>query len=111
MGMVEALAHGKYVIGYNESTMNEYIQNKKIGLLIPSNQNFTISLLNKYSNYRFKVNNIFYQKWKKDKSKILNFFNSKNKVKKNNKIIFFSICLNFYSRLIIRRFSLFVGLK
>ena len=111
MGMVEALAHGKYVVGYNESTMNEYIKNKKIGLLIPGNQNFKISLLNKYSNYRFKVNNIFYQKWKRDRFKILDFFNSRNKDKKNNKIIFFSIFLNFYSRLIIRKFSLFIRLK
>ena len=34
MGHVEAISYGKYLIAHNDATMNEYIINKKIGLLI-----------------------------------------------------------------------------
>ena len=33
MAQVEALANGKYLVGFNDATMNEYIINKKIGFL------------------------------------------------------------------------------
>ena len=111
MGLVEALAQGKYVVGNNESTMNEYIKNKKIGLLISSNQKFQISFLNKYSNYRFRINNTFYRKWKNDKFRILSFFNSKNVENKNNKIDLINIYVNFYLKLIMRKFFLFINKK
>ena len=109
MGLVEALAQGKYIVGYNESTINEYIKNKKIGLLMASNKKFQISFLNKYSNYRFKINSTFYQKWKNDQFKILSFFNSRNSTNKNNKIDLINIYISYYLKLITRKFFLFIN--
>jgi hypothetical protein len=109
MSLVEALAQGKYVVGYNESTMNEYIINKKIGLLIPSKKKFQISFLNRYSNYRLKINDTFYQKWKNDKFKILSFFNSKKAKNRYNKVDLIYIYISYYLKLIIRKFFLLIN--
>ena len=109
MSLVEALAQGKYVVGYNESTMNEYIINKKIGLLIPSKKKFQISFLNKYSNYRLKINDTFYQKWKNDRFKILSFFNSKKAKNRYNKVDLIYIYISYYLKLIIRKFFLLIN--
>ena len=106
MALIEALARGKYVVGNNESTMNEYIKNKKIGLLTPTNKKFQISFLNKYSNYRFKINDTFYQKWNNEQHKILIFFNSINPIEEKHKINLINIYIIYYLKLIIRKFIL-----
>ena len=101
MAQVEALSQGKYLLGFNDSTMNEYIKNDKIGFLFPTNKKINISFVKKFFNYRISNNNLNYNKWQKDKLKILNFFNKKNNKTKN--INFISIYLEYNLKLLIRK--------
>ena len=79
---------GKYVVGFNDATMNEYIINNKIGLLINSKRkSFKRELINKNFDYRKKHMNSIYKKWEADKIKILNFFFNKKIIFKE-KIVF-----------------------
>tara|TARA_Y100000590_G_scaffold353583_1_gene406559 strand:+ start:318 stop:1331 length:1014 start_codon:yes stop_codon:yes gene_type:complete len=103
MALVEALSQGKYLLGYNESTMNEYIENNKIGFLFPNKKKIEISLIKKYFNYRLKNNNLNYNKWQKDKLKILKFFNKKTDKTKVKNISLVTIYIEYYLRLIVRR--------
>jgi hypothetical protein len=100
MAQVEAISQGKYIIGYNDSTMKEYIKNEKIGFIFPSNKKIKISLINKFFNYRLNDNKKSYNKWEKDKKKILIFFNKKIKKTVKNKINYIDIFLSYYLKLI-----------
>jgi len=108
MAQVEALSQGKYLVAYNDSTMNEYIKNNKIGFLFPRDKKIKISFIKNFFYYRFKNNNLNHSKWQKDKAKILNFFNKKNKQIKTNTIDFVSIYLKYNLRLVIRKLLLFM---
>ena len=101
MAQVEALSQGKYLLGFNDSTMNEYIKNKKIGFLFPTNKKVNTKFIKKFFNYRVINNNSNYNKWQKDRLKILKFFNKKNNRTKN--INFFSIYLEYNLKLLIRK--------
>ena len=107
MAQVEAISQGKYIIGYNDSTMKEYIKNEKIGFIFPSNKKIKISLINKFFNYRLNDNKESYNKWEKDKKKILIFFNKKIKKTLKNKINYIDIFLSYYLKLIFRKIFLF----
>ena len=101
MAQVEALSQGKYLLGFNDSTMNEYIKNEKIGFLFPTNKKINIKFIKKFFNYRVTDNNSNYNKWQKDRLKILKFFNKRNNRTKN--INFFSIYLEYNLKLLIRK--------
>jgi glycosyltransferase involved in cell wall biosynthesis len=72
--LIEAISHGKYVIGFDDSTMNEYITDKKIGCLFKNN----IIKLNKNDvidniHFRHEYAEQKYQLWLIDKNKINEF--------------------------------------
>ncbi len=106
MAQVEAISQGKYLLGYNDSTMKEYIHNEKIGLKFPSNKKVKISFVKKFFKYRLKNNEENFKKWQKDKKKILSFFDKKINKKMSTKIGFINIYLNYYFKLISRKIFL-----
>ena len=85
---------GKYIVANNDSTMNEYINNNKIGFLIDQNtkKKINISDIINFKTYREINSRKMFAKWNIDKNKILKFSDKKslNKKKKYLKrIIFF----------------------
>ena len=96
MAQVEAISQGKYIVGYNDSTMKEYIKNKKIGYIFPSPNKIKLSYINKFFKYRLKNNEKSFYEWEKDKKKILLFFNKKLQKKLHSKIVFITILLSYY---------------
>lgn len=108
MAQVEAISQGKYIIGYNDSTMKEYIKNEKIGFIFPSNKKIKLSFINKFFNYRLKNNEVSYKKWERDKKKILIFFNKINDKRIGGKISYFTIIINYYLKLMYRKFFLLI---
>ncbi len=110
MSFVEAMSLGKYVIGFNDATMNEYIINNKIGLLINSKKkSFKRELINKNFDYRKKYMNSIYKKWETDKIKILNFFNKKNNIQRKNGIFEAIIILEYFWKNLKKLIKLFLG--
>ena len=110
MSFVEAMSLGKYVIGFNDATMNEYIINNKIGLLINSKKkSFKRELINKNFDYRKKYMNSLYKKWETDKIKILNFFNKKNNIQRKNGIFEAIIILEYFWKNLKKLIKLFLG--
>ena len=92
MSIVEALANGMFIVSYNDSTMNEYICNKKIGFLFNSQTNVRINkdyIMHNY-NFRFQFAREGYKKWSLNKKKIFSLFEKKKKFKSNyiHKILF-----------------------
>jgi len=94
MGFLEAISMGKYIVSYDDSTMNEYIVDKKIGFLINKksekliNHNDIIDNVN----YRIQFAKNGHLQWLTQKNEIINFFSSNlNKEKKNwfMEILFF----------------------
>lgn len=87
MSIVEALSLGKYLIGYKNNTMNEYIINNKIGFLFNSDTKDKVNISNiyKYFDYRVLNANNKYLQWKSQEEIILNFLNDNN-LKSNYKI-------------------------
>ena len=109
MSFVEAMSLGKYVVGFNDATMNEYIINNKIGLLINSKRkSFKRELINKNFDYRKKHMNSLYKKWEADKIKILNFFNKKNNIQRKNSI-FEAIITEYFWKNLKNLIKLFLG--
>lgn len=94
MAQVEALSMGKYIIGYDEATMSDYIKNFKIGFLFnqKTKNSFILKNVHKYKNYRLKYADKGYQKFEKDKKKIIQLF--KKNINKEVKFIkFLSVLL------------------
>ena len=85
---------GKYIVANNDSTMNEYINNNKIGFLIDENtkKKINISDIINFKTYRETNSRKMFAKWNIDKNKILKFSDKKSLNKKNEylkRIIFF----------------------
>ena len=101
MGFLEAISMGKYIVSNNDSTMNEYITDKKIGFFINKKKENSIDyndIINSV-NYRIQFANNGYLQWLKQKNEIINFFlNNLNKRKKNwfTEILFFLDFIKFY---------------
>lgn len=94
MSFLEALSMGKYIVANNDSTMNEYINNNKIGFLIDQNtkKKINISDIINFKTYREINSRKMFAKWNIDKNKILKFSDKKSLNKKNEylkRIIFF----------------------
>ena len=79
---VEAISRGQYIVGFNDSTMNEYIVDEKIGFLFDSKNNKKIKLQNIIDNYKYRIENanFKYNEWNKNKKKIIDFFEEKNEL-------------------------------
>lgn len=78
MGHVEAIAYGKYLIAYNDATMNEYIINQNIGHILKNkNKKIKKNLVYKSTVLREKYAADGYKKYIKDKSKIYELFKKK----------------------------------
>ena len=75
---------GKYIISNDDSTMNEYILDEKIGFLINSNKLINYNNIINHNNYRMLFAKNGYLEWKNKKNEILTFFEKKlTFVKKN----------------------------
>ena len=101
MGFLEAMSMGKYIVSNDDSTMNEYITDKRIGFLINKKNDKLIDyndIINSV-NYRIQFAKNGYLQWLKQKNEIINFFSSNlNKGKKNlfTEILFFLDFIKFY---------------
>ena len=101
MGFLEAISMGKYIVSNDDSTMNEYITDKRIGFLINKKNDKLIDyndIINSV-NYRIQFAKNGYLQWLKQKNEIINFFSSNlNKGKKNlfTEILFFLDFIKFY---------------
>lgn len=108
MSFIEAMSKGKYVVAFNDSTMNEYINNKKIGIIFPNkNQKINTNFISKNFKYRAINARKIYLDWFKNKNKILIFF--KDVSKKSNYSPYFTsrIKINYILekiKLIIKKF-------
>ncbi len=80
MSFLEALSMGKYIVANDDSTMNEYVTNNKIGFLINENikNKVDIKKIRKFKNYRIENSKLLFEKWSLDKVKIINFFRKKS---------------------------------
>ena len=101
MGFLEAISMGKYIVSNDDSTMNEYITDNKIGFLISKKNEKIIDYNNIVNNvnYRIQFAKNGYLQWLEQKNEIISFFsNNLNKKKKNLliEILFFLDLIKFY---------------
>ena len=89
MGFLEAISMGKYIVSNNDSTMNEYILDEKIGHLISHKNPIIYNNINNYSDYRIQFAKNGYLEWINKKNQILTFF--EKKIKSNEKNLFTEI--------------------
>ena len=109
MAQVEAISMGKYLIGTKDSTMEDYIVNKKIGQFIGKKPKLYIdgNYLKKTKKFRKKYAVSGYKKFEKDKIKIIRFFSYKHYLNYSIfKEIYFDIF--FYYKKLIRIIILFL---
>ena len=73
ISIVEAISKGIFLVGYNDATMNEYISNNKIGFIFDEKTNKKINTNNIINNYQYRYMSakLNYDKWTKDKDKII----------------------------------------
>ena len=107
MSFLEAISMGKYIVSNDDSTMNEYITNQKIGYLINKKDNKKINydeIING-TEYRESSAKNGYLNWSKQKNNIIDFFLNPLDIKNKNfftKILFLFDLLKFYLIKIIR---------
>ncbi len=80
IAMVEAISRGMYVVGYNDSTMNEYIKDNKIGFIFDKNTKDKINSSNITLNYDYRKNysKKSYNRWMDEKEKIIPLLEKEN---------------------------------
>ena len=80
IAMVEAISRGMYVVGYNDSTMNEYIKDNKIGFIFDKNTKDKINSSNITQNYDYRKNysKKSYNRWIDEKEKIIPLLKKEN---------------------------------
>lgn len=103
MAQVEALSMGQYLLAFNNSTMNDYILNKKIGFFFSKNKNDIINIKNiiNFKKYRLDLNRKNYLKYENGKKLILKLYAKKTKFKLN--FFFELLVLIFYIYKILKR--------
>ena len=101
MSFLEAMSMGKYLISYKDSTMSDYIKNKKIGLLFNENdlKKVDINDVVKHKAYRNKIAKSMYLTWTKSKSNIIKFFMVKNTYSEKSILKEFLFISNYILRL------------
>lgn len=82
---IEAISYGKYIVGFDDSTMNEYINDSRVGkLYINDKTKIDTSYIVQNNKFRFDFAKEKYNSWLKDKSKINQFFLKETKNKNKN---------------------------
>ncbi len=73
MSIVEAISKGIFIVGYNDSTMNEYISNDKIGFIFNESTSSKILTKDIIENYEYRKKNaeVNYKTWEENKEKII----------------------------------------
>jgi glycosyltransferase involved in cell wall biosynthesis len=91
--IVEAISKGMFIVGYNDSTMNEYVSDKKIGFIFDEKTKEKINAKYIIENYehRKKYAELSYNKWIQSKKKIIPLLKEETKTIK--KIHFFPLFL------------------
>ena len=91
--IVEAISKGMFVVGYNDSTMNEYISDKKVGFIFDEKTAGKINTKDIIENYEYrkKYAELSYNKWIQNKKKIIPLLKEETKVIK--KMHFFPLFL------------------
>lgn len=92
MSFLEALSFSKFIVGYKDSTMSEYINNHKIGFLFNEKTKKKILLedIYNYRLYRHEHQKKEFKKWLVKRKEIENLYSTISKTKKIHKN------LNFY---------------
>lgn len=107
MSFLEAISMGKYIVSNDDSTMNEYITNQKIGYLINKKNKEKINydeIMNE-GVYRKSIAKNGYINWLKEKDSIINFFLNRSSYQNKSfliRILFKLDLLKFYIKKIIR---------
>ena len=93
IAMVEAISRGIYVVGYNDSTMNEYISDNKIGFIFDENtkDKLNSNYVTQNYDYRKKYSETSYNIWMKEREKIIPLLKKENM--KINKVYFYPLFL------------------
>ena len=80
--IVEAISRGMFIVGYNDSTMNEYISNKKVGFIFDEKTKKQINIKNIIKNYQYRKNyaETNYKKWIQEEKKIIPFLKKESKI-------------------------------
>ena len=89
MGFLEAISMGKYIVSNDDATMNEYINDKRVGFLISKENQGKIDygdIINN-TNHRIQFAKKGYLQWLEQKNEIINFFLSHVNKKKQNLFI------------------------
>ena len=91
--IVEAISNGMFVVGYNDSTMNEYVSDKKVGFIFDEKTTEKINTKDIIENYEYrkKYAEFSYNKWIQNKKKIIPLLKQETKIIK--KIHFFPLFL------------------
>jgi glycosyltransferase involved in cell wall biosynthesis len=91
--IVEAISRGMFVVGYNDSTMNEYVSDKKLGFIFDEKTKEKINTKDIIENYehRKKYAQLNYNKWIQNKKKIIPLLKEEAKITK--KMHFFPLFL------------------
>jgi len=106
MAQVEALSMGKYLLGFRDATMTDYILNKKIGSFLDNNACNILEINNvlHFKKYRLLYNEKCYQQYNNSQIKILNLY-KKKKIKFKSNIYFELLFFLFYFyKVLIRKF-------
>lgn len=88
MTIVEAISRGMFIVGYDASTLNEYIKEQKTGFLFNEKSTNKVDIDHVIKNYEFRksVAEKKYDLWLEQEKQILPFFN--NKLNQRKKITF-----------------------
>jgi len=91
--IVEAISKGMFVVGYNDSTMNEYVSDEKVGFIFDEKTTEKINTKDIIENYEYrkKYAELSYNKWIQSKKKIIPLLKQETKIVK--KIHFFPLFL------------------
>jgi hypothetical protein len=91
--IVEAISKGMFVVGYNDSTMNEYVSDEKVGFIFDEKTTEKINTKDIIENYEYrkKYAELSYNKWIQSKKKIIPLLKEETKIIK--KIHFFPLFL------------------
>ena len=80
MTIVEAISKGMFVFGFNDSTMDEYIENNSLGFLFDEKKVDKVKITDVIDNYEYRKIQAQknYDNWLNQKKDILPFFNVKS---------------------------------
>jgi len=101
--IVEAISKGMFVVGYNDSTMNEYVSDEKVGSIFDEKTTKKINTKDIIENYEYrkKYAELSYNKWIQSKKKIIPLLKEETKIIK--KIHFFPLFLLDHIKFLIKK--------